>query len=107
TGTGAGVRTLTGRDALKRCKQVLPNVARYQRELESLIDLRNGAVHYIGGGEALSNDMLLGFFGLVNEVASFLGETLEGILGEFAPLFADQVKRIRTEAERRVSRKLF
>jgi hypothetical protein len=86
--------------------RVAPSLAQHEKALRSLLDIRNGAIHYVDSESAVANNTLRGVFGLIHIVAPLLSVTSDEILVEYGEAFAAHADALNSEAAKRALRKL-
>lgn len=97
------VRTISAREAVTRCTQIMPSLAVLEKDLTLLIDVRNGVVHLGGQAEQASRDTLIPFLKACEALLSDIGEPSERVWGPYADMVKTRISDSAKEAEIRVA----
>lgn len=100
------IRTIGGKEVLRRVIQLAPRLGGYETTLSLLIDLRNGVVHLGSSDPEWLKRILLPFFSGTKILIETLQIELEQFYGEFTEMVQTHLNEAAADAERTVADKL-
>jgi hypothetical protein len=99
------LRTISGRDAVTRCSQLIPAAQPMVGKIHKLIDVRNGVVHLGVLGPHEADDALANLARFVEQVLGAMDKTARDFWGYHTRAVAQQVSEAATRVEKRVAAK--
>ncbi|WP_345360588.1 hypothetical protein [Actinoallomurus liliacearum] len=100
------LRTISGRDALKRVEDLLPNLNVPRESLAQLIDVRDGMVHVGFMSSSGIDELLTAFLQFSDVLHDELGSEREGRWGEHTELVEALLTRARNQIEQEAHRRI-
>jgi hypothetical protein len=100
------LRTISGREALKRVEDVLPNLKVPKKSLDKLIDVRDGMVHVGFMSSSGIDELLTAFLQVSDELHNELGSERESRWGEHTDLVEALITRAQSQIEKETHRRI-